>query len=477
MKKFKIILLAIVASMGFTSCEDWLETQPEQSISEDLAFSSVETARAVMLGGYTGLYAQAYYGRDIIVAPEQLSDNTKSALSNSGRLVGESTNDERSHVGDAAFWTACYDVINRVNLVLANIESTPGLSDGEIDQLRGEAFFLRGLVYFDLARVYARNPNFLLNNFDLGVPVLLTPFDGLDEDAYPARATVNEVYSQSKSDFNQAISLLNNSNAPFRASQAAAKALLSRVHLYLQEWQEAADLATEAINEAGFGITSQANYFDIFTDDSEALFSVRITINESLGNNNSIAVLYVENSDGTGYGDVVCRQNLLDAFEPGDIRRDSIRQVVKDGETVFYPLKFNSYGGSIGEDNTPVIRLSEVHLNRAEALAELGGAANETAALQDLNAIRNRAGLPNATSSGAALLQDILDERRIELAFEGHRFFDLKRRGLDISKGNPVDDCVTCTIPYSDYRIVAPIQQAELDVNPNLVNNPGYGDN
>lgn len=477
MKKYKIILAALVISVGFSSCEDWLETQPEQSISEELAFSTPETASAVMLGGYTGMFAQAYYGRDMIIAPELLADNAKISLTNSNRLLGESTNDERSHVGDQAFWTACYDVINRVNLVLANIESTPGLSQATIAQFRGESYFLRGLVYFDLARVYARNPNFLINNFDLGAPILLTPFDGLDEDAYPARATVDEVYNQAKSDLNQAIALLGNSNQPFRASQVAAKALLSRVHLYLQEWQQAADLATEAINEAGFGLTSQANYFDIFTDDSEALFSLRITINESLGNNNSIAVLYIQSPDGTGYGDAVIRQNFLDAFEAGDIRGDSIRADVKDGEPVNYTLKFNSYGGSVGEDNIPIIRLSEVYLNRAEALAELGGAANETAALQDLNAIRNRAGLPDATSSGNALIQDILDERRIELAFEGHRFFDLKRRGLDIPKGNPVDDCVTCTIPYSDYRVVAAIQQAELDVNPNLVNNPGYGDN
>lgn len=476
MKKYKIILVALVASISFSSCEDWLETQPEQSISEELAFSTPETARAVMLGGYTGMFAQAYYGRDMIIAPELLADNAKIALANSGRLLGESTNDERSHIGDQAFWTACYNVINRVNLILANIESTPGLSTAEIEGLRGESYFLRGLVYFDLARVYARNPNFLENNFDLGVPILLTPFNGLDEDAFPARATVNEVYNQSKSDLNQAIALLGNTNQPFRANQVAAKAILSRVHLYLQEWQDAADLATEAINESGLTLTPQADYFDIFTDDSEALFSLRITINESLGNNNSISVLYVLSPDGSGYGDAIVRQNLLDAFEAGDIRRDSIQTTTRNGQVVENALKFNSYGGSIGEDNIPVIRLSEVYLNRAEALAELGGA-NETAALADLNAIRNRAGLPNAASTGATLIQDILDERRIELAFEGHRFFDLKRRGLAIPKGNPIDDCVTCTIQYSDYRVVAAIQQAELDVNPNLVNNPGYGDN
>lgn len=477
MKKYKLILLAFVVGAGITSCSDWLDTQPEQSISEELAFSSPETARAVMLGGYTGMFAQGYYGRDMIIAPELLSDNAKISLTNSGRLLGESTNDERSHIGDQAFWTACYDVINRVNLVLANIGTTPGITEAEANSIRGEAYFLRGLVYFDLVRVYGRNPNFLINNFDLGVPILLTPFDGLDEDAFPARNTVNEVYEQSKSDLNQAIALLGNTQQPFRASQVAAKAILSRVHLYLQEWQDAADMATEAIAESGLTLTSQANYFDIFTDDSEAIFSLRITINESLGNNNSISVLYVLSPDGSGYGDAVIRQNFLDAFEAGDIRSDSIQAATKSGEPVNWTLKFNSYGGSIGQDNIPIVRLSELYLNRAEALAELGGAANETAALADLNAIRNRAGLANAASTGATLIQDILDERRIELAFEGHRFFDLKRRGLDILKGNPVDDCVTCTIPYSDYRVVAAIQQAELDVNPNLTNNPGYGDN
>lgn len=476
MMKTKINILLAAILIVSTSCNDWLETTPEQSLSDDLAFSTPQTARAVLLGGYTGLYAQAYYGRDMIIAPELLSDNIKIALSNSGRLSAESTNDERAHIGDAGFWTACYAVINRVNLVLANIDGVAGMSDAEKEQLKGEAYFLRALVYFDLTRTYGRNPNFLIDNFDLGVPLLLQPFDGLDEDAFPARATIDQVYDQIKADLNEAMDLLDNSKAPFYASQVAAKALLARVHLYLQEWQDAVDMSTEAITESGLSLETD-DYLNIFTDDTEAIFSIRITINESLGNNNSIAVLYVETPEGVGYGDAVVRQNFLDALEPGDTRADLLEAANHNGEAVTYNLKFNSYGGSVGEDNIPVIRLSELYLIRAEAYAELGGAANELAAQNDLNAIRDRANLPDINSTGATLIQDILDERRVELAFEGHRFFDLKRRGLDIPKGNPVDDCVICTIQYEDYRVVAAIAQAELDVNPNLVNNPGYSDN
>lgn len=470
-----IIHIILLFCIVLTSCNDWLETEPEQSISEDLAFSTPETAMAVVIGAYTALYDRGYYGRDFIAAPELLADNLKVTVANTGRLNTHSTNDERSHVGDAAMWTAAYTLINRANLVLANISSVSGMSDEEKEQIRGEMLFLRALTYFDLLRSYSRNPGYQVDGFDLGVPLLLTPFDGLDDDAFPSRETTGVVYDQVKADFNESITLMDNSNGPFFGSQVAAKALLSRVHLYLGEWQDAVDMATEAITESGLTLEDGDTYESIFSSDSEAIFSVRITANESVdGNNNSLAVLYTRDENGAGYGDAVLRENFKDQFESGDKREALTIDADHDGEAVTYTLKFYSYGGQIGVDNVPVIRLSELYLNRAEANAELG---NTSSAQDDLNAIRSRAGLGDITSTGATLIQDILDERRVELAFEGHRFFDLKRRGLDIPKGNSVDDCITCTILYEDYRVVAAIDQGELDVNSNLVNNPGYSDN
>ena len=129
--------------------------------------------------------------------------------------------------------------------------------------------------------------------------------------------------------------------------------------------------------------------------------------------------------------------------------------------------KFLGRSGQVNLDNIPVIRVSEMYLNRAEALARSGNAAG---ALTDLNVIRTRAGLPAATGlTGASLITEILKQRRLELAFEGHRFFDMKRLGLDIVKAAPVQN-----LNFTDFRVLAPLPVREIQSNANLKQNTGY---
>jgi hypothetical protein len=132
--------------------------------------------------------------------------------------------------------------------------------------------------------------------------------------------------------------------------------------------------------------------------------------------------------------------------------------------------KYVGKNGFPNLDNIPVIRVAEVILNRAEAFATPGSPVfNEASALADLNRIITNRGLPAVTLTGAALYEEIINQRRLELAFEGHRFFDLKRLGRDLVKAPHYN-----TVPFFDTRILAPLPQRELDGNKNLVQNPGY---
>jgi hypothetical protein len=158
---------------------------------------------------------------------------------------------------------------------------------------------------------------------------------------------------------------------------------------------------------------------------------------------------------------------LLNAFEPGDVRRAAFESTVDNGVTVFYSLKFPAHKGNFF-NNIPVIRLSEVYLIRAEARAQQN---KTTLAQDDITLIRTNRGLAAvpATTTGTALMSLIFNERRVELHLEGHRFFDFKRRGLNIPKPAGVP-----TLPYSDFRVLAQVPQAQVLLNPLIKQNPGY---
>lgn len=186
-------------------------------------------------------------------------------------------------------------------------------------------------------------------------------------------------------------------------------------------------------------------------------------------NDNTIQANYQQVLNGStrvGFGDIVVSNNLLAIYETGDVRRSvMVNYTRSDGEQVIQTNKFSGSKGSFGFDNVPLIRVSEMYLNRAEASARAG---NEVQARTDLNVIRNRAGLASIMPTGAALIDAILKERRLELAFEGHRFFDLTRLGKNIPKETIAE------IPFTDYRILAPLPLTEIDVNKQLVQNPRY---
>jgi hypothetical protein len=472
MKKYFIYSLLSV-SVALTSCEKILDTQPKESVDLEGATKSPDAIKATLTAIYNGMQGSGYYGRDFIVIPEVLADNGEITVSNSNRFVTQGNNTPGSHVG--IFGTA-YINIFRANFVLKYVDGTT-TADAEKTKLKGAAYFLRALHYFDLVKSYARNPAFFVNNFDLGVPIITDAVIDATKIEYPSRAKVSEVYTLIINDLKQAITLLDNSEAPKKASKGAAQALLSRVSLYAGNWDDAEKYATDALGSGvGTFAPDSATYVTKWGNGyPEMMFGLNYEAGESLGFDCMQSIFYrfpIPNSSPiayNGYGDITARAELQADYYPNDLRRKSlIATQLKGTQNVLYTLKYPNGKGTFGTDDIQILRVSELYLNRAEARARKA-APDEAGAMADLNKIHQRAGLAAlAVLSGQPLVDAIWKERRLELAFEGHRLWDVLRTGKGLVKGST-------TINFDDYKLVAPIPQTEIDTNPKLKpQNPNY---
>jgi len=348
--------------------------------------------------------------------------------------------------------------------------------------LSAEAKFLRALCFHDLAKVYSYEPGMEVNGFNQGIILRTEPVLGASQADFRARSTNVEVYQQIEQDLLDAIAGLpaeaDQAGTPNRASVASARGLLARVYLYWGRYADAATQADAALAATAATLSDAANYVASFAtaNHPEAVFEIAVSqVDWSTvdGVNNSLTTVTKTVAGGappSSQGAVKASDELLAAFETGDVRRDLL--VNPSGADFFESNKWPGEGGKFLE-NIPVIRVSEIVLIAAEGKARSG---NEAGALVDLNSLRTNRGLAASTATGNALTNAILAERRVELAYEGHRFFDLKRLGLAIPKtaisGVPQLD-------PTDFRMLARIPPAEITLSENqgglLEQNPGYG--
>ncbi|SFT64506.1 SusD family protein [Algoriphagus locisalis] len=494
-----LLTLGIVGVTLFGSgCESALEIDPRQSIDAGIALETRGGITAAINSVYARLRSADNYGRALIVDADALAD-LGVATGNSGRQINQARNQFNTHINN---WQNSYYAINEINLILEaipNLVETPPVSEDEANSWNGQMKFLRALYYFDLVKVYAYMPGAVVDQLNKGgIPVVLEGVISteLALTRLPARETIDAVYSQIYADLNDAISLLSNSSNPYYASQGAAYGLLSRVALYRKDYATAVSAATQALASNSGVILSGNAYVAGWRSESnpESMFEVRFFnategvggVNESLqSSTTSIIDLGNPQSQG-GWGDFVPNALLLEQIgvsasgsgsDPraytvtrgADIRAELY--AVGNGRGSGPKLEVTKYMGKSGVpyvDNAPVLRKSEVLLNRAEAQTYAGAALNLDAALADLNTFRAARGLDAFVSSDAdEIREEILLQRKIELAFEGQRYFDLKRLGRDIIK--PQGD-----VAFTDIRILAPLPQREIDGNPNLVQNEGY---
>ena len=448
------------ASIAIAACD--LGVEPTNNVAPEQATENLAGVRSILTSAYAQLQDDAMYGNDLLILGDLMADNARTSQPAVNR-TGHYSNSLGSHLGD---WAGSYQAINEANYV---IESARELTDEDAataNRFVGEALFLRGLFYFDLARIFSYEPGRAVNNYTTGV-VLRTEATRTAGDAVlKERASVEEVYAQIEKDLQESITVLtqHGGTSPYAANRANAEALLGKVYLYWGKYQNAITQLTAALQHTSARLAEPSEVANMFASapNVESLFEINYdAATETLWVNDCAACYTWPN--GTWFS-MWPSAELLALFQPGDAR---IALYPTTATGIRYVNKYTYARGS-WTDNSPVIRYADVLLMRAEAYAETG----QTALAQaDLNLLRSKRNATPITATGAALLQAIQDERRRELAFEGHRWFDLKRRGQDITKpafGN------NATVPYTDFRILAPLPATQITNNALLKQNPGY---
>lgn len=454
MKKHIIIgLLGLVTA--FSSCNDELFLTPFQSIDQDLALSNDANVKSVLIGAYAEMRSVSLYGGRLQLYSEMLGANGEIRWEGTFNQPREMFN--KSIVVNNSFvegtWAAAYRVINVSNNVLASLEV---VDEEDRDRVKGEALFLRGSMYFELIKLYGLP--YVAGNLSTnqGVPLVLTPTRGINEESFVSRKTVAEVYAQVLGDLTEAEPLLPPTNGFFANSYVTA-AQLSRVYLQMEKFADARDAANRAIllSEAN-GKRLVTNFMDAFNtngDSPEDLFSIQVNTQDP---DNDMFTFYSLPEFGARDGDVAILSNHLNGYESDDIRLTQFFTGAGELRTAKWRDQFK---------NVKVIRLTEMYLTRAEANFRENTAVGATP-LEDINLIRSRVSLPAKTS---LTLGEILQERRLELAHEGHIIHDAKR-----VRGSINDNTGSDVFPFDSPRMVFPIPQREMDANPNLVQNPGY---
>lgn len=460
--------LALVLLAPLASCD--LVVDPTNNVAPEVATQTIAGVGSLITSVYARLQGTAFYGNELIMLGDLMSDNARTSQPAVNR-VGHYQNSIGSHMGD---WGASYQAINEANYAIASARELLDEEPTLANRYMGEALFQRALLYFDLSRVFSYEPGHDVGGWDTGVVLRTEPTRTASEATFQARASVQEVYTQIEQDLREASGLLGQygQDDPFRANEAAAEALLAKVYLYWSKWDDAIAQATAAMSHTTARLAEPNEVASMFTraPNVESLFEINYdAATETLWVNDCSACFTWPH--GTWFS-MWPSDELLALFEAGDAR-EALYPACPDGcpatapAGVRYVNKYTEARGS-WTDNSPVLRFSDVLLMRAEAYAESG---QTSLAQADLNALRAKRNAAPITASGDALLEAIQDERRRELAFEGHRWFDLKRRGMDITKpafgGNP-------TLPYTDFRILASLPNNQVQNNPMLVQNPGY---
>ncbi len=490
----KIQIFIVIAILGLSSCEGFLDRSSLDQLSEDTFYKTENDMDSALLGIYSVLQNIDWTGKGWMML-EIPSDNTQA-----GGTDPEFTPiDDFTMNGDtppvAATWAIRYRAVTLANVVIEKIIASD-FDQSIKNEFLGEAQFLRALAYFDLVRLFGSVP-------------YITEAPRFDIDLLYARTPLNDVYEGIKSDLEFAsehLPILRNGVDVGRASSGAALALLAKVHLTRKEYGKSRDRAKEVIDLGIYSLMENySDNFDLATGDNnaESIFEVQFTGCANFGTGNARQAFFAPWGEGItkdrdGWGSQIPTSptvnppgtTIADSFESEDLRKKwSIMSPnvaypnlnPEDGGYIYPGSGASASGVNIkkyvvgGGDNicfmsTPlnasIIRYADVLLTYAESLMEIqGGVTSDSEALFYFNLVRERAGL-------APLLmidkETVLHERRVEFAFENQRWFDLIRTGEAIEKltfhGKNIQQ----------HNLLFPIPSTELETNPNLTQNPGY---
>ncbi len=482
MKKliYKIAVLALIVG-GFSSCDSELDQIPFDEFANESAYTSVADFENAARGIYQTLTKGPLYGGSdaggMLDAPDVLSDNVTFAQKGRGtRRTMHNWQYAASTDGNmGGLYERAYQMIYRANLLITNAETFEGANKTNVV---AEAKALRALGHLDLATFFAKIPTQSGDaNGSLGIAYVTEP-DPLIE---PSRETVGAVYEKIVQDLLDARADINADNGEGRFDTETVNLLLSRVYLYMGQWQN----AINAANQVTTPVAARNNVVGVWEDTSKdgVLFNIPFSENPPL--NFSIGVTWSQFGVTSLVPEYVVSYQLFTLYADDDIRKDAYTFQASNGSgssrLEFNAIKklFAKPGGAPGRVDIKLFRAAEAKLNIAEAQFNLG---NEGAARTALDLVRTkRYTTPPSGETGTALRDAIRLERRLEFAFESQRFFDIKRWGLSIERGGFGDLADGSGTPSDAQSLSAgspkfqlPISQTALDLNPNLVQNPGY---
>ncbi len=446
-KIIRNILFTSISLYTLTACDKDLNIDPKVSIDELAALNTSKDVQVTLVGAYDGLSDVNVLGGGNQYIKELLVDDrevvfggTFTTLDEIWRKTISTTNGDITNL-----WMDSYNTINRVNNVLSAIDK---VDQAERASVEGQARFIRGLLYFELASLYGKFWGDGDNNSNLAVPLVLTPTRGITTEDNRTRASVAQIYTQVLDDLTKAEQLLPSSltNTGF-ATKNAASAMLSRVYLAQGNYALARDAANRVISSGSLSLAD--TFEDAFNDNNNAgelIFRIIVTDQDGANDLNT----FYASSSNQGRGDIRVQTKHLALYSPEDSRGKFFNVLNRN----VFTLKFADRYADL-----PIIRLAEMYLTRAECNFRLGTSVGASA-LSDINMIRNRA---NANLLSNLTLTDIIKERRLELAFEGINYLDIKRNKLKVG-----------TIDYNANALVLPVPQREIDTNKSLKQNSGY---
>ena len=476
----KSIILTLFVLIIIPSCKkSFLDLVPYDQVPSNVAITDESEMQTALNGAYASLRTDHrsdpnndgsnLFDRNLPLLGDLLADNVAIVVDNSNRYTDQFN---YSYLNTNAYaldtWTAGYSTILSLNNIInADITSTATSS-----QLKGEALTLRAVVYFYLIRLYAKP--FAVDPNAEGIPIVLT----YDPTLKPARSKVSEVYDQISKDLTDAFAMMSNTtkNSSY-VTKYVARALEAKVALTKGDWANAKTAALDVITNGGYSLTAAADYVAYWNnptpvdDKVETIFEVS---NDGVSNNgnNSLAYFY----DQAGYGDAFAVDALVNLYSASDVRKDLVTPGTKGGQPINIVEKYPNASNPSDKDDDKVLRYSDVLLIFAEASAR---SSDEVNALLKLNQVAKERdpSFIGYVATGQALIDDIIQERRKELAFEGDRYWDLTRLKLDVIRvnlNNNYPSNTPLTLPVDDDKRIWPIPQDEIDANPAITQNPGY---
>lgn len=465
MKSIKIILLAVVAAVA-VSCQSFLDEGLKGSYSSENYYTSASKAEMAVNAIYNSLYDNKLWIFGDVASDDSVKGGDDGDQPQITEIDNLNPTDDNGTVG--GFWQDTYETINRANNVLANVPSME-IDDALKARLLGEAKFLRAYSYFNLVNIFGQ------------VPLKLKPQDK-SEDIHIGPSSVENIYVQIDQDLTDAAAGLG-SNRDGRANKAAAYALLAKSKLFQGKWNDAL-AAIQDFETVGAAYSLEPNYEDLFKtggeNSVEAIFAIRYFNTKSAARGNNLNVWFSPFVEEMGYHFNQPTQSFVDCFDEqtvggqDDPRLDA--SIGRAGKPWFNGTTFDSSWGNVtgylvkkyDEDKVEDmaksqslvpqhrIRYAEVLLIKAEAMNESG----TPGAAAVLDQVRDRAGLaPTPATTQAALRDAIRKERRRELGFEFHRFFDVMRYGKEYAVA------AIGAAAWPSDRYYFPIPQGEKDAN------------